>query len=127
MKEYLKMEQNISWCIKVMFVYLKGKIKEYLKMEQKFNNIYGLLWVWFIRYQILIPYEDLIDQEQQPTSILLVRQHGPWQERSLSTPCGRSAAWARGRGEYPLEIVELIIFWMPWNFQIVYNYLYLVF
>jgi hypothetical protein len=43
MKEYLKMEQNISWCIKVMFVYLKGKIKEYLKMEQKFNNIYGLL------------------------------------------------------------------------------------
>ena len=39
MKEYLKMEQNISWCMKVMFVYLKDKIKEYLKMEQKFENI----------------------------------------------------------------------------------------
>jgi hypothetical protein len=42
MKEYLKMEQNISWCMKVMFVYLKDKIKEYLKMKQKFNNIYSV-------------------------------------------------------------------------------------
>jgi hypothetical protein len=32
------MEQNISWCMKVMFVYLKDKIKEYLKMEQKWDD-----------------------------------------------------------------------------------------